>query len=289
MSAFLRYETEAGDHIRPNDDEGAPFCAADCPSFDGKRCVVMGQAVRPGVPCLPAIREMRAELRALKSNLNAAGHPPPGGVPAARPEGEPGAAAVLPAETVTYPRGSNGDALSTMDPDTRSRWRCTACGESLVAGECEGREAQRRHRLNDCGKRPTPGAAAVFVDGDGLAVELRRVHGLPGATSEQIMAIERLVAKHTHPAPEGLAARMRAALVHWFISHGPLCKQCPPVDDATPVAVAALDRAAAENAALRAAAGRLIRQLDAWGCELPGPVWKAAEDLRPKVQAEAPK
>lgn len=39
---------------------------------------------------------LRAEI-ARRGNLNATGpHPPPGGVPAARPEVEPGAAAVLP-------------------------------------------------------------------------------------------------------------------------------------------------------------------------------------------------
>lgn len=117
-------------------------------------------------------------------NLNATGpHPPPGGVPAARPEGGPGAAAVF------------------------TDWEKVARAMSV--------------------RRPIH--AREWDD---------------------------LIAQHTHPAPEGLAWRMREALRDlWYGTanrDGFSFSVAVTVDDATSAAVAALDRAAAENVALRA-------------------------------------
>lgn len=182
------------DPIQPTHEHGVPMCSEQCPSYDGKRCEVLGFRVRTGCPCEPAIRAM-----IVKPTPNAPGIPPPGGVPAARPEGEPGGAAVFVDWEAVADHFAHEAAMS--------RWPLLTTRE----------RANRR--------------AAWW---------------------------KQIVSEHTHPAPEGLAARMRG----YVEADKPgvddcRCDQCQfersdILADATPAAVAALDRAAAENVALRA-------------------------------------
>lgn len=44
--------------------DGVPMCQDSCPSYDGKRCRVMG--FRPDRICEPAVKQMAAELKVLK-------------------------------------------------------------------------------------------------------------------------------------------------------------------------------------------------------------------------------
>lgn len=47
--------------VRPRIDGGLPFCSEhECPSFDGKRCTLIGS--RPATICEPSVREMRQAL-----------------------------------------------------------------------------------------------------------------------------------------------------------------------------------------------------------------------------------
>lgn len=48
-------------------DKGVPRCSEDdCPSYDGKRCELLG--MRPGGICEPAVEAMASELASLHEN-----------------------------------------------------------------------------------------------------------------------------------------------------------------------------------------------------------------------------
>lgn len=50
-----------GNYVRPTWEGGVPFCANDdCPSFDGKRCELIG--FPPGGVCEPAVKAMAKAL-----------------------------------------------------------------------------------------------------------------------------------------------------------------------------------------------------------------------------------
>lgn len=54
--------TLAAEDIRPiwQEPSNAPMCVGDCPSYDGKRCRVLGW--RPGAVCVPAVDVMARRL-----------------------------------------------------------------------------------------------------------------------------------------------------------------------------------------------------------------------------------
>jgi hypothetical protein len=134
------------------------------------------------------------------------------------------------------------------------------------------------------------GEAAVFVDHAGVAERLAELLETEAGPRASVI-LGALRAKHTHPAPVGLAARMRSALAGVPLMRGPasqlVCLGCGAVgdaecavrcwadrvdavltEDATPAAVAVLDRAAEENRRLREALSKAVDALMTVGNQL---------------------
>lgn len=197
--------------------------------------------------------------------LNAAGpHPPPGGVPAARPEGEPGAAAVfVEPDSPTWPYVLGFALLmeakleANRHKGDRDGWIRCSVGDFLLP--------RLREEFGElCDALPEGAPAEIAAEAADVANFAMMIADVCGGLVP--------VAKRTHHAPEGLAARMRAEIVHDREHHGPMCRFCGDLRDATPAAVAALDNALAgwrdcSLALTRALEERRQDASEAWGAQ----------------------
>ncbi|HUR93093.1 MAG TPA: hypothetical protein VMY76_00825 [Gemmatimonadales bacterium] len=196
------------------------------------------------------------------TNPDAAANPTAGGVPAARPEGEPGAAAVsVPPDSPTWPYVFRFALLMEAKLDknrhkgNREGWINDSPGALFKRLMEEAAELKfELFSGND--------SARVANEAADVANFAMMIAGVCGGLVP--------VAKHTHPAPRGLAAEMRefvANRVHESCADLPRSARClltgklapfameitgcnrarSILVDATPAAVAALDRQARET------------------------------------------
>lgn len=109
-------------------DGAAPFCSERCPSFDGKRCEVLGH--RPGSLCEPAVRDAIAMAIRLISNApqrapeSFHGHPALEVQVSIKVDMRSRLDVVEPAPRCT---GCRSDRTEYKDGDPTKDWRCLDC------------------------------------------------------------------------------------------------------------------------------------------------------------------
>lgn len=190
------------------------------------------------------------------NNPNAPANPPAGDVPAARPEGEPGEAAVF-VDWEAVAREAVPEHLSSEWLEAQLAKHTHPAPVGLAA---RMRDVLARSIHPECAR---VGAACLRGRGDGTRTCERARAVFAEATPAAVAALDLAAAVN-----QDLAARLNGALAE----RDGLLEKCA-------TARKERDRAARRAQALLGTAEELLRQLDAWGCELPGPVWRAAEAL----------